>query len=216
MNIIWILPHRSQDDDEAVIVNGVSCRLSDALDVSTLPPAVTLGIPESVLRKHGTNDLIFSQFVRDAPSVRSYYILSVPAGKDKGGRAVYLTALTVLEAGEHIPSLLPTDELDGPERDLAKTLQQRLQDVQDHWAARVQEMIKAVRHNPNVVSFANVLIPRSPYPSRWTPEKKTFGRIALATLCAVIGVATIMVLRNCSQNGDVRPAERNAVTQRSK
>ena len=171
----WVLPHRDQSGNEDVVRNGQLMKLTAALPVEQLPKELVLGIPESVLRKHPDQELVFAQYVRQPDKARAFFALSVTSGEDKGGRTVYLTLIEILGLGEK-PRLQPAVEgLPEGERRKAERLLSRLgnpENPKDKWVRRVAEMLKAAADRRGTDSFSNVSIPHAAFPPQWTPEKK--------------------------------------------
>ncbi len=175
---IWVLPHRDQSGDEDVVKDGKLMKLTEALPVDRLPKELVLGIPESVLRQHPEDDLIFAQYVRQRSMGRALFALSVTCGKDKGGRTVYLTLLEDLGV-EDRPQFQPAVEgLPDRERRKAEKLLSRLKKQKDKWVCRTVEMLDEATRNRSINSFSNVSIPGAAYPPQWTPtsKKKRDGR----------------------------------------
>ena len=98
--VVWVLPHRDQTGEDAVIVNGKPARLSDVVEVRSLPKALVLGIPEEAVERDIDKDLIFAQFIRQPELVRAIFGVSICCGTDRSGRVVFLTAIQFLASGQ--------------------------------------------------------------------------------------------------------------------
>ena len=197
----WILPHRDQSGDEDVVKDGQLIKLTAALSVEQLPKELVLGIPESVLRGHREQELIFAQYVRDRSKGRAFFAISVTSGKDKDGRTVYLTFVEILGLGER-PQLQPTVEgLPQGERRKAEKLLSRLgnlNNLKDKWVRRVSDMLKAGTAHRWIESFSNVSIPDAAFPPQWTPEKKAQRALAIAvSVCALAAFGLLLALKSC-------------------
>jgi hypothetical protein len=174
---IWVLPHRDQSGDEDVVKDGQFVKLTAALPVEQLPKELVLGIPESVLREHPEEDLIFGQYVRQPREGRALFALSVTCGKDKGGRTVYLTLLEILGLKEKPQLQPPTEGLPDRERHKADKLRSRFGNPMDKWVRRVNEMLDVAEGSTEIDSFSSVSIPDAAFPPQWNPEKKKlYGR----------------------------------------
>lgn len=207
MKAIWILPNREQCDDEDVVYSGSIDKLSNVEDVARLPRELTLGIPESLLRKHPGEQVVYAQFVRDRQQQKNYYAISVVAAKDKDGRTVYLTLLVILEPGEAPPQQLPLKGLPEAERSLAELLQDRLDNSSDRWTSTIREMWDAIERHRYRRTFANVTVDDALHVTMWTPEKKNndVRRTRRVFVIALLGFATFclavwLLVRSCSDD----------------
>lgn len=173
--LLWVLPHRSQSGDEEVVEDGKYLLLLDAINVRTLPKEIILGIPEEVLRRYPSEDVIFAQFAKQPEQDRDVFTVSVPCGYDKGGRRVYLTALTLLTMRQpmlrSMDWILPAaDALPDEDLECARRLRERLRrsNVDDHWASSVAEMLKAAQCG-YYRSFCNVHLKSTLHRPQWMP-----------------------------------------------
>ena len=172
--IVWVLPNRDQSGEDNVLVNGLPCRLAEALDVTKLPKCLVLGIPEEAVEKYGDDEkLVFAQFIRQPELRRSIYSLSVICGRDRTDRIVFLTLLQLFPINE-LPQGVPTEPLLPPEEaEGAAKLQQRMRVGTDKWVKSVRRLLSGARSYPTLASFANVALHRMHYQPDWTPQKKT-------------------------------------------
>jgi len=179
LDVIWVLPHRDQADDEDVVKNGRPAKLTVALAVQDLPKELIIGIPESVLQGRHKQEVLLAQYVRQRSHARALFALSTPCGKDKGGRTVYLTLIEVLPT-DGLPERSPSLEgLSGPELSKAQQILSRLAFCVDPWSRRIHDMLEAVSRHGEIDTFCSTTVPNAAYPAQWTPKKKSprpYGR----------------------------------------
>lgn len=200
--IVWVLPNRSHSEDEAVFKDGKRARLSEVVSIGEFPKELVLGIPEGLLQKYGSAEVVFSQYCRQPLTGRNFFALSVPCGTDRDGRLVYLTLLEILPHGTS-PHVFPEDTCWPEEyRDVISNIAARYSTSTDKWMARVKALLAAVTSKPNLRTFASVEVPRAAFPTDWTPEKAT----RKAVLCVAISfsilamlIILVQVLRSCGR-----------------
>jgi hypothetical protein len=125
-------------------------------------------VPEEVLRRYPSDDVIFAQFVRQPEQHRNVFTMSVPCGEDKGGRRVYLTALELLSTRS--PCMPSPDGLPDQEMDCARRLNERLRGSSDPWTKSVDEMLRATK-SPSYRSFCNLTLELSLCRPDWMPRR---------------------------------------------
>jgi len=194
---LWILPDREQRGELEIIERGARQKLSEALDVKTLPQELVLGIPESVLASSADKGLVFAQYVRQPEKRRDVFALSVRCGTDRSGRTVYLTGLQILPSGAR-PVLLPEEPALPEEEQRARgDLVTRFASDTDPWAAAARVMLTAAEREQGLRSFASLPVPQSYFPPDWTPHKKKTSWIAMGAgvlILALGALATALAL----------------------
>lgn len=198
MRSLWILPDRNQLGDLDVIEDDQRRKLSDVIDVGSVPLELTLGIPESVLEAQMNPHLIYAQFVRLGPTraealgADAIFALSVRCGKDKTNRTVVLTLIQLL-AAEDKPNLLPSALLPEPEHNVWSELQSRFRsnDGGDRFVQYVDRMLEAVESHQSLKSFVSLDIPRTVHRPEWEPRGSIYG---VKKKRILIGAGTILLL----------------------
>ncbi|MEJ5991964.1 hypothetical protein WG902_18310 [Ramlibacter sp. PS3R-8] len=173
MRSIWLLPDREQAGIIRVATPEGIVNLGAAFDVTTLPAAIVLGVPEPVLRENISSDFLFAQFARMAGGT-AVFCLSRRAGQDVKGRTVCITNLQLLDDGEApaIPPPVPRISLSEEDSKAVNALRARLAAPASASAEVVQELLNAVRLHRWASTFASADTPRNANPYSWTPKKK--------------------------------------------
>jgi hypothetical protein len=170
--VMWVLPHRDQTGEDTVIFKGQRARLSEVVEVRSLPKALVLGIPEEAVERDGDKDLIFAQFIRQPELDRAVFGVSICCGADRSGRVVFLTAIQFLGSGQSPSLSFDPSGLAPAEAACVSRLVARLKSGTDRWGKSVIHLLNVAGRKRGPLSFANISLPRSHYKPDWTPEKK--------------------------------------------
>ena len=151
---MWVLPDRDQTGVHEVVYDGLRQQLDKLIDVSSLPPELTLGVPERLIRKYGIDDPIYSQLIRDGG--RELFQISICCGKDRDG--LYYTP----EPTNHSRCLglvLDTAWVEtGLPADIAERVRgmgRRFTRNSDQWVGWTKQMLQKARNDPSIRYLAN-------------------------------------------------------------
>lgn len=184
MRSLWLLPDRGQEG-MSYTVEGLSTKPIDELvDLKTLPPELTLGIPEELSRAHQDSPFIYGQFAKIAEG-QSLFCISTAAGKDISGRQVFLTNLQILSMGEK-PVIPPPSPQNIGEAECVWL--EKLLSTDHNSFEPIHRMLEAVASNQYARSFASEVLFSTKYKPDWMPKKKelAFSKKHLAALIALI------------------------------
>lgn len=170
---VWLLPDRKQSGRVQAIQDG---RIEDAhklINLSELPSALILGIPEEIFRKNSGRFFIFSQFAILESGVRIFCI-SAPAGKDISGRMVAISNLQYLEHEEE-PNLIPPSPISiGKEDEMA--INRNIEHCQKNpeILSSTREMLTAAKKSRNKRrrTFSSEELSFAADKPDWMPQKK--------------------------------------------
>lgn len=172
MRSIWLLPDRKQTGCISALENGVTHKLHELIDLSTLPPELILGIPEELFRTKLDHDFLFGQFVILTSSERIFCI-SAPAGKDISGRIVSISNLQILGRKEEanlnfsVPSNTSEEDVKIINEVFVNQKNDSLKKLES-----INLMLDAVMVVKKARSFASETLILSSNKPEWMPQKK--------------------------------------------
>jgi hypothetical protein len=172
MRSLWILPDRAQSGDLLIQEGDEVKRLTEVIQLATLPPSLTLGIPEEILRRNAYEDFVYAQYVKLEDS-SSIFCVSLNCGTDRTQRTVTLTNLQILEFGESPVYPPPLIEHDDP---LVMNSLNKLRipfAAQGNVAAtKVQVMLAAVENERWNKSFGSERLVTTTNKPDWMPQRE--------------------------------------------
>jgi len=198
---MWVLPDRDQTGVHEVVYEGLRQRLDKLLDVSSLPPELTLGVPEQLIRKYGIDDPIYSQLIRERS--RKLFQISVCCGKDRDGRITHLSQLTILGIADMLDTAWVETGLPVDVEEHVRTIERRFTGRSDQWVRWTKEMLQKARSDSSIRYLANVNVPMEHFRPDWTPQRAMRGsptRIVIFAGLAVAAAAGLYIVSRASES----------------
>lgn len=198
MRNIWLLPDYQQVGTIYAVEGNSEKPFHDMVDLTMLPSALVLGIPEEILAKNMEDDFVFGQFCRTAFGT-DFFSCSIRAGKDKTGRSVTLTNLQILDVNEK-PEIPPiqNDKVHDEAAVAAHKLVAALTRQSSRAGLSIIEMLEAVKMKRDISSFSSERLYCSANPPGWMPKKKIASRIIVGFLLLCIAALCFVLLNRAS------------------
>jgi hypothetical protein len=193
MRSLWILPDRDQSGELMVNEDGGLKKLTDAINITSLPAALTLGIPEEILRCDHGEDVVYAQYAR--LSGQALFCVSMRCGNDRAQRTVTLTNIQVL-ASDEAPSLPPPSfsSQDSVVAEKLAKMQRHFADRDDSVAKKVNSMLIAASKLPTFKTFASEPLVTTTNKPDWMPPKRNVKNGSFLSIIAMVIVTVALLL----------------------
>ena len=171
---LWLLPDRTQSGRVMAVESDEVVPVEQAIDILQLPPALVLGVPESVLREHSEPGYLFGQLAR-LKDGRFIYCVSGRAGTDVGGRTVCMTSVQFLDGDVNpvIPEPPGPSCVSSDDWKFAEAICLALRQPETPGVREIRAMMDVARTG-RFSTLASIDVPRNANQHEWTPGKKNF------------------------------------------
>lgn len=168
MKNIWIFPDREQNSNSISTDGDRIASLTELIDVTEIPKAIILGIPQELITKHIGEKFIFAEYAR-MNNGQNLLSLSTIAGADKDNRIVYLTNLQIFSQNEKY-SIPPIKTENFPE--IENKYFDEFLDENSSIYDPVKIMLKNIDNNKHLTTFSSENLYQVTDKHDWMPKKK--------------------------------------------
>lgn len=192
MKNIWIFPDREQNSNSISTDGDRIASLTELIDITLIPKAIVLGIPQELIAKYTGKKFIFAEYAKMSNG-QNLLSLSIIAGTDKDNRTVYLTNLQIFSQNERF-SIPPIKTKNFPEIE-NKYFDEFLDENSSAYDS-VKIMLENIERNKHLKTFSSENLYQTTEKHDWMPKKKDRQKKLTIFLVLFVSFAVILLLIN--------------------